>query len=163
MAIFFSLALISLAARALATEAPIPGYGVEEMTWEVEVLPGQPPVSFNGTVEQLVAQASEINPDWEAKYITAANTAGADVESSSLSKRAPFVRRNCGPGYYQWHPANTRRIRDGIYYLSGIGGTATNGPGPGNCARVSCSYNSAIWWCNDVSRNPTRNSAVQLT
>jgi hypothetical protein len=26
-------------------------------------------------------------------------------------------------------------------------------PGPGMCGRVSCSYQTAIWWCNDVSEN----------
>lgn len=42
--------------------------------------------------------------------------------------------------------------RDGIAYLKSVTGTPVNGPGPGTCNRVSCSYNSAIYWCNDVSR-----------
>lgn len=27
----------------------------------------------------------------------------------------------------------------------------SNGPGPGRCGRVSCAYDTAIFWCNDVS------------
>ncbi len=29
-------------------------------------------------------------------------------------------------------------------------GRPANDAGPGNCGRVSCSYDAAIWWCNDV-------------
>lgn len=39
----------------------------------------------------------------------------------------------------------------GMQYLRGLSGTPTNGPGPGNCGRVSCSDAAGIWWCNDVS------------
>lgn len=39
----------------------------------------------------------------------------------------------------------------GINYLRSITGKPKNGPGPNNCGRVSCSWNSAIYWCNDVS------------
>ncbi|KAK4172842.1 hypothetical protein QBC36DRAFT_293965 [Triangularia setosa] len=38
----------------------------------------------------------------------------------------------------------------GIMYLARLSGTAKNGPGLQNCGRVSCSWNSAIIWCNKV-------------
>ncbi|KAK3398734.1 hypothetical protein B0T20DRAFT_353409 [Sordaria brevicollis] len=46
-----------------------------------------------------------------------------------------------------------KRIEEGIRYLYGVPGKPKNGPYSGsgqyaNCGRVSCSYNSAIWWCN---------------
>jgi hypothetical protein len=55
---------------------------------------------------------------------------------------------NCG---YGDEGADVGAIRNGIRYLRGLNGNPTNGAGPGNCGRVSCSYDSAIWWCNDVS------------
>ncbi|PSR82213.1 hypothetical protein BD289DRAFT_371632, partial [Coniella lustricola] len=45
--------------------------------------------------------------------------------------------------------ANVHRLYQGIAYLNGIPGFPSNGPGPGTCGRVSCSYSSAIYWCND--------------
>ncbi|KAK3369240.1 hypothetical protein B0T24DRAFT_681268 [Lasiosphaeria ovina] len=44
-------------------------------------------------------------------------------------------------------------IRDAITYLRNrISGHTGSGPGPNNCGRVSCSYRSAVWCCND--QNP---------
>lgn len=43
------------------------------------------------------------------------------------------------------------RVKQGIEYLGTVAGTPTEGPGPGACGRVSCSYGAAIYWCNDVS------------
>jgi hypothetical protein len=39
---------------------------------------------------------------------------------------------------------------DGINYLKGLPDEVTcqNGPGPDNCGRISCSWNSGISWCN---------------
>ncbi|KAI1369555.1 hypothetical protein F5Y08DRAFT_334479 [Xylaria arbuscula] len=50
-----------------------------------------------------------------------------------------------------WDPpfASVFHIRQGISYLRKIHGDCVNGPGPGNCSRVSCSYRSGIWFCND--------------
>lgn len=47
--------------------------------------------------------------------------------------------------------ASNRRIQEGIAYLGTVSGTPVEGPGPGACGRVSCSYGGAIYWCNDVS------------
>lgn len=48
----------------------------------------------------------------------------------------------------------TGAILGGIDYLRKIrkGRHPRNGPGPRNCGKVSCSDNSAIFWCNDVSK-----------
>jgi hypothetical protein len=51
----------------------------------------------------------------------------------------------------KWSSARSKPISNGIKYLRGLSGHPRAGPGPGNCARVSCSYQSGIWWCNDVS------------
>ncbi|KAI0391577.1 hypothetical protein F5Y17DRAFT_439955 [Xylariaceae sp. FL0594] len=45
--------------------------------------------------------------------------------------------------------ASVFHIQQGISYLRHIQGDCTIGPGPGNCSRVSCSYDSGIWFCND--------------
>ncbi|KAI0408942.1 hypothetical protein F4802DRAFT_547065 [Xylaria palmicola] len=51
-----------------------------------------------------------------------------------------------------WGPsfASVFHIRQGVDHLRKIPGNCTNGPGPANCGRVSCSYRSGIWFCNDT-------------
>ena len=112
--------------------------------WEVEVSPGGPMIKLNGTVEEVRSELLRLNPDWDTHYPTN-NT----KESPSLNKRA-FD----SAGFFcfgRWNPCSSNRIREGIAYLRRVGGLPSRGPGPGNCARVSCSWSSAIWWCNDVS------------
>ncbi|ROV93349.1 hypothetical protein VSDG_06889 [Cytospora chrysosperma] len=48
-----------------------------------------------------------------------------------------------------WPEANEYWIGQGIDYLNEVPGKPSNGPGPGECGRVSCSWSAAIWWCND--------------
>jgi hypothetical protein len=47
-----------------------------------------------------------------------------------------------------WNFAGAIAIDEGIEYLNGLGATFNQGRG---CGRVSCSYNSAIYICADVS------------
>jgi len=47
-----------------------------------------------------------------------------------------------------WNFAGAVAIDEGIEYLNGLGATFNQGRG---CGRVSCSYNSAIYICADVS------------
>ncbi|CAJ2504629.1 Uu.00g120230.m01.CDS01 [Anthostomella pinea] len=41
-------------------------------------------------------------------------------------------------------------LQDGINYLKKHDRPCTADPGPRVCARISCSWNSAIWLCNDT-------------
>ncbi|KAG6146040.1 hypothetical protein E4U37_000545 [Claviceps purpurea] len=51
-------------------------------------------------------------------------------------------------------PCLTGTLNGGIDYLRKIrkGRHPRNGPGPRNCGRVSCSENTAIFWCNDTDQ-----------
>jgi hypothetical protein len=48
-----------------------------------------------------------------------------------------------------WNFAEAAAIDDGINYLKGLKSTLSIAGH--TCSRISCSYNSAIHWCNDVS------------
>jgi hypothetical protein len=61
-----------------------------------------------------------------------------------------------------WDPAFAETIQDGIDFLQSNGLICDVGPGPGNCVRVSCSYNAAIYLCNDVSNTFLTNVRAQL-
>lgn len=147
-----------------------------DLTWELEVIPGKPPQTFNGTVEQVVAEAVEINPQFLEDYgldkpLTVADTeamvdakdefqvkTGEDDNGKRDFSPAP-ARRWADPSEFsvkcngRWVQCSLTQILDGYRYLWKLKGKPTNGPGPGNCGRVSCSYDSAIWWCNDVSNS----------
>jgi hypothetical protein len=122
----------------MAVESPIPGYTLETLEWEVQVAPGQVEV-LNGTIQEIFAQAVQINPDFTHK--------GGAASTTKRSLREKRTTVNCGT----WPLADKGRIQEGISYLRTVPAAPRNGPGPGACGRVSCSYNAAIYWCNDVS------------
>ncbi|KAK0672293.1 hypothetical protein QBC41DRAFT_353561 [Cercophora samala] len=81
-------------------------------------------------------------PGWNATFM-----AQDPISAISSDKAGVPVKHDCNvPGDGD---ADRLPIEDGITYLSRLSGTAMNGPGPENCGRVSCSYNSAIIWCNN--------------
>ncbi|GAB1309857.1 Ecp2 effector protein domain-containing protein [Madurella fahalii] len=137
------LASAFLANLVLGLDAPIPGYGVEEIQWEVQAFPDGPMMNITGSLEQVRSELIKINPNYD-DFVSL--KVEHDVDARSLEKRFGPV---CGGGGYGWGPAFTDAILTGILYLRGVSGRPTQGPGPGNCGRVSCSENSAIWWCND--------------
>ncbi|KAK9368505.1 hypothetical protein V1509DRAFT_653086 [Lipomyces kononenkoae] len=127
---------------------PKDGYGVEELSWKVEVFPGQAHHVLNGTIQHVYNQVMEINPGFQLKPNSAVK------KRQDASRVSPLKKRQTLTNYYcdNFPPAQCGPIADGINYLIGVSGQPVNGPGPGNCGQVSCSYDSAIWWCND---NPT--------
>jgi len=142
--------ILASAFAAQELKAPIQGYGVVDLSWDVEITPGGPRQIFNGTVQQVVAQLSKVNPNWEEDFkVSIASKKASTFAPRGLVKRDHF---NCGN---PWAPADYGRVIQGVDYLNGVPGQPGNGPGPGNCGRVSCSYKAAIWWCNDNSYSYT--------
>ncbi|KHN94953.1 uncharacterized protein MAM_07180 [Metarhizium album ARSEF 1941] len=139
-------AILLLSPQVLAglREAPIPGYDVVDLTWEVEVLPGRVE-NLTGTVEQVHDAARAINPDWRLP--------SSPAEPEDLAKRSGMYAWStafCGPGTRGWRPCKARRVQEGINHLRSQLGHPRNGPGPRSCGRVSCSWQASIWWCNDA-------------
>jgi hypothetical protein len=148
-----ALGLAQAAPQVVERDSPIPGYGLVDLSWEVQVVEGQPPQILTGTVQDVHKQILAINPNFrfnppkDRSALLASNniTARADVQGRSFDKLI------CCDDFYVGAGADTLDIRDGVSYLDGVSGKPSNGPGPGNCGRVSCSYDAAIFWCNDVS------------
>lgn len=128
--------------------------------WEIEVFPGEAPVVLNGTVEEVMHEIGNLNPDLadsihaEAVADMEAMAANIGTEATdALQKRTDFhgSKTICGGGSYGWRSCRDATIQSGISYLRKLKGRPGASPGPGACGRVSCSYDAAIWWCNDVS------------
>lgn len=119
-------------------------------SWEVEVRPGET-VILNGTVQQVHAQLTALNPNWEAER------ANATASQSHLERRNVFPEHPqifCGIMPMSWNFGPL--TRSAIDYLSKVPGSPRNDAGPGNCGRISCEWNTGVWWCNDASALATK-------
>ncbi|KAG6149182.1 hypothetical protein E4U35_007634 [Claviceps purpurea] len=123
-----------LTVEGIDREAPIPGSSVEMLN------PRDAPNSLDGTIELVSSKAKQLSPRWD--------------------QIKPY-RIECADGK-RWKKAHRWYILDGIMYLEGLSAKPTIGPGPGNCSRVSCSYEAAIWWCNDNSEKLELNSFNEI-
>lgn len=118
-------------------------YGVADFVWGIDVYGNGTKVNITGPIEHVVDVLEKLNPAL-VPNITVPDGGQGDVVLSS----AGDIR--CGPGSWGWKGAWAHNILyEGVPYLKGVQGEPVQGPGPGSCGRVSCSYNSAIWWCND--------------
>lgn len=125
---------------------------IHDAQWDVQAFPGGEILQMTGTVEKIWDQLLAINPnyvdDWGVEDPTLPDEANADA-TTSLVKRTDFTGSTvkCGNKARAYFD----HIARGIKYLRSVQGKPRNGAGPGNCGRVSCSNQSGIYWCNDVS------------
>lgn len=112
-------------------------------------------ISATGTAQDALTAMAAVDPSGAAAIngtINAAINSTASYQSYLAPPRAAYVAtdRFCN-SISGGSKAAYSRVQQGISYLGAIPGTPTNGPGPGSCGKVSCSYNAAIYWCNDAS------------
>ncbi|KAM7194190.1 hypothetical protein V8F20_008110 [Naviculisporaceae sp. PSN 640] len=132
--------MTALAVVVSGLQAPIPGYTVTEVVWEVNPWNNGTLLNITGPVEHVVEVLEEINPDLIKNFTHSDPGAPNNAELSDIK---------CGALSWGWQRALHERIYEGAEYLKTVQGRPVQGPGPGSCGRVSCSYQAAIWWCND--------------
>ncbi|PHH63172.1 hypothetical protein CDD81_6223 [Ophiocordyceps australis] len=124
---------------------PIEGYTLDIPSWFVRVHPNAPEVLLNGTIQEVERQAIALNPNWK-QDISNSPTSG------HLDKRAFFRREKLQcreTTRKEWTEAKVSAILKGIDHLRGTPCRPARPATGKTCERVSCSENSAIWWCND--------------
>ncbi|KAI1129171.1 hypothetical protein F5Y10DRAFT_158683 [Nemania abortiva] len=97
---------------------------------------------FTGTIENVINQMRQIK--------------GAHYTPSFVSKAESQVFKT-KPDYHAANhdilcggsEADPRRIDQGVDYLNHLPDSALCSNPPKTCGRISCSWNSAILWCND--------------
>ncbi|KAI0159841.1 hypothetical protein GGR57DRAFT_500161 [Xylariaceae sp. FL1272] len=156
------LAVLTLASAVAARSLPrlvdsVPeGYTIADITWTMPIVEGGPEHTFQGTAQQVFAQVndkrkqlgllvlddSSLDDDIEAasNETESALSARSDIESRSYTKS---ICKVAAPS-----EAGKRAILDGVKYLNKLKSRCAM-DGPKKCGRISCSYESAIWWCND--------------
>ncbi|KAI1772961.1 hypothetical protein F4818DRAFT_443846 [Hypoxylon cercidicola] len=115
------------------------GYTLGNVTWTGNITANGPEISFTGhSFQDIEAQIRQANPnfDWPDHNV-------ADL---SLPNKA-VDRLSCDLPQF-WY-ADKFHVDDGIEYLRGKTGRCHIDAGPQFCSRISCSYDSAIFWCND--------------
>ncbi|KAK1760059.1 hypothetical protein QBC47DRAFT_408176 [Echria macrotheca] len=118
----------------------IDGYTTVDQVWEVPI-PNHATLLVNGTVQQVLAHIQQTYPDYDPLVSSADNETSA-IQLANLTSQTCGGFQVCPSGY----------INQGIDYLRTVKGKPHIGPGPNQCSRVSCSYDSAIYWCNDSDR-----------
>ncbi|KAK6226431.1 hypothetical protein QIS74_02478 [Colletotrichum tabaci] len=163
----FPAALLAVAALALPSQSQtsaieLPkGYSIFVPEWEVQAKPGGDKMILKGTVEEVLDELHGINPNYEQDF-------GLDLSSPTyLSQPAPAVekRDDFRDAHFQCNVtimADARVIADGAKYLKGVKGQPRGDPGPNSCGRVSCSWKSAIWFCNDNTHSISAGSYQML-
>ncbi|KAH7321106.1 hypothetical protein B0I35DRAFT_477622 [Stachybotrys elegans] len=156
--VFLLAALAGMATAATGeVKPPMEGYTVEEPAWEFDIEEGKPPVVLKGTAESVMDQLTADYPDFASKAL--ARIASVNVDSVGQSSAVPegLTKRDSNLCWV-FPIARENYIRDGIVYLHGVPGRPSIPAGPRVCHRVSCSWGSGIWWCNDNNFSKTLGS-----
>ncbi|KAK2040782.1 hypothetical protein LZ31DRAFT_473855 [Colletotrichum somersetense] len=152
----FPLALLVTAAQARALGhdapspgAPIPGYGIFIPRWEIAPPDGSGSMlHLRGTVQEVVEQMRGMRPgfDIDAQFGKAAAPAVVGRRAAPHGDAFDDINTLC----HLFRAGNRSAAQEGVKDLGKVQGRPQNGPGPGNCGRVSCRRNTGIWWCNDA-------------
>jgi hypothetical protein len=151
--LFLIIALISL-----ATTAPISARApdldnLDPATFKI-THNGQDYI-LKGTIQKVVAQMDVLHPGFAANLTAKINAERSLSDRSKPDKRDLNLPPYCipVPGWSWGNAASYWILEDGVAYLNGLGdgNTLLAEPGPGWCTQLHCLWNSAIYWCNDVS------------
>ncbi|CBF84386.1 hypothetical protein AN9052.2 [Aspergillus nidulans FGSC A4] len=120
------------------TEPAFPGYEDGTTTFQVVPYPDADKITLSGTMQEVHAKILEINPIYEEDWKNVNNTYS---KPEPRSDKPPLLNCDGRNGY-----AKIDKINDGISYLRKF--KLPPGLEGNTCQMVSCSYDSAISWCN---------------
>ncbi|KAE9966144.1 hypothetical protein BLS_007202 [Venturia inaequalis] len=141
-----------IAAKELQDQAMFPGHDIFTPSFDLPVVPGNwdKTENYNGTIQHAMQQMDEAHPGWLKEF---------DAHVAAHSPNASIAKRDEPCKYQQWK-ADVRckeemsggqwdALHDGFVYLQKLAGKGGMRAGPRACGRISCSYDTAIFTCND--------------
>ncbi|KAF3479665.1 uncharacterized protein GIQ15_06641 [Arthroderma uncinatum] len=133
--------VLSLGTFLVQANPIMPGLPVKgAMKYVGPITPGGANVTLEGTAEHIHAQILKLNPKFNPGDF---HDDKSDHELRTRSKTNTICGKIAGGR------ANIRHIDAGIRYLNSLPGGCYAPAGPRACIRISCSYGSAIYLCND--------------
>ncbi|KAK7756191.1 hypothetical protein SLS62_001784 [Diatrype stigma] len=154
---FVLTAMLALGVLGLAATAPnntassksslLPAGYVDSglsLTFEGPLFVGGPNVTLSGTLEKIVAQINATNPEYFLSNETSNDSVSGHGASKGGNQEGPVYCHLGTP-----NPASLAPIEEAVSYLERLKGGCIAPAGPGYCGKISCSYDSAVWWCND--------------
>ncbi|KAF5646978.1 uncharacterized protein FTJAE_1809 [Fusarium tjaetaba] len=145
--------LMSLVGLTMAVDirSDIPeGYTIVPMTWVGPIEEGGKNHTFKGTAEEVLAQIEKLNPNFAEFADSKKKDDSTKVSIRALEARQP-TRVACdggGPNGGQSMRTKVSDARQGIDHLRRLGDFGCGAPAR-SCARMTCNWQSAIWFCND--------------
>ncbi|KAI7779047.1 hypothetical protein LA080_001393 [Diaporthe eres] len=156
--------LLALMGTMLSNAAPVSdnlddalaNYTIADLEWIVPISPDRNDTVI-GTIQDVANHLAIVDPEGFAAVNESINEA---VNAPSPGRSSVSYTSSDSPGEYDptdyscnpFHDfVSGLRIKYGVEYLRKVKGTPGQGPGPSSCGRVSCSYDAAIFWCNDNS------------
>ncbi|PYH96552.1 hypothetical protein BO71DRAFT_174587 [Aspergillus ellipticus CBS 707.79] len=137
-------AFLSGTALAGSPSRTLANHTIVEMTYSGPITPGGQHIEFTGhSIQDIHSQILALNPDFKLNDPAASTTPATSKRSKEDSSIICDI-----PGRLS-ETATTDWIRSGISYLKGLDGNCGVTAGPAACARISCSYDSGIYLCND--------------
>ncbi|KAI9675629.1 MAG: hypothetical protein M1817_000996 [Caeruleum heppii] len=148
--IFASMALVGhqvLASPQLRAERRnADGPTISTLTYRGPITPGGDDVTLSGTAEDIHRQIRERNPTFNPDDFPSVRDAKAKRAAEGDLVARTGVGRVCDiPG----ETVSTSDIQENIRYVRDLPGNCNVDGGPSKCARISCSYGNAIFFCND--------------
>ncbi|QDS75894.1 hypothetical protein FKW77_002435 [Venturia effusa] len=156
-----------IAAKEVADQAMFPDRPIFTPSWDLPVDPGNSNTTetYNGTIQHAMMQMNETYPGWIKKFDD--HVAAQQADPLAPAKREYLcqwdqwkmdVRCNEDPIGGRWDALGA-----GVRYLHGLSGKSYMRAGPHACGRISCSYDTAIFTCNENDHSIlTPDSAVLI-
>ncbi|KAI0099224.1 hypothetical protein GGR51DRAFT_565041 [Nemania sp. FL0031] len=151
--LFYTLLLVAVARAAVVPQDGSPAdelnlqvglpdnYSVSDIQWRGFEDFGEDQV-FTGTIENVIYQMRQIKgADYTPSFVSKAES---QITKSQPDHHVAKHNIECGGS-----DADPRRIDQGVDYLNHLPDSSICGNAPKTCGRISCSWNSAIWLCND--------------
>ncbi|ODA82670.1 hypothetical protein RJ55_01178 [Drechmeria coniospora] len=141
---FFILITIALAAFP-SGDASVLTPAVVPMEWQVQAFVDGPTLTLNGTVQDVERQLIAINPNYKTADFHNRTAAGRDVE-----RRLDFSGADIICSKKLFGSVKSKGFNDAYARFNNMQGRPNLPPGPKVCSRISCSWDTALWLCNDM-------------
>ncbi|KAL2064157.1 hypothetical protein VTL71DRAFT_4651 [Oculimacula yallundae] len=121
-------------------------YPVGKMEWTGSATPGGPNVTLFGTVQEVIA---DLDANYEG-FNKEERLAAVDKRQIVAPRTAWWATCSMPAGLRPapWQVVQRFPVLDGINYLKSLGGSSC-GCDAHTCCRISCSWDAAIYLCND--------------